>query len=109
MTRSDLPDGSGRPSPTSPPPLPPIPDAPSRETLEAWVRERLAPVLAVDRGSVGVASYAPGVRRLVLVYRDACAGCPGLDVTHLRIVVPLLRRAFPGIDVVESKIEGEKD
>ncbi len=81
---------------------------PDLAEVQILLRRDVTPILALDRGDVSAASLDPATGTVVLVYSGACAGCPGLDITHERLVAPLVRRAFPGIVDVVSTIEGEQ-
>jgi Fe-S cluster biogenesis protein NfuA len=80
---------------------------PEPDQLRTFLRDRIAPLLAVDRGDVQLGATDAGERTVTLRYGGACAGCPGLGTTHTRLVVPLLLDAFPGVLVVRAAIEGE--
>ena len=81
---------------------------PADETLREFLRLRILPILAVDRGRVELAHSDEAAASVVLRYGAGCAGCPGLGVTHSSIVEPLLRREFPAVVVVDALIEGER-
>ena len=81
---------------------------PADDTLREFLRLRILPILAVDRGSVELARSDQTAARVVLRYAGGCAGCPGLGVTHSSIVEPLLRREFPAVVAVDALIEGER-
>ena len=81
---------------------------PADETLREFLRDRIVPILAVDRGRVELAQTDEDACRVVLRYGASCAGCPGLAITHSSIVEPLLRREFPAVAAVDALIEGEK-
>jgi Fe-S cluster biogenesis protein NfuA len=84
------------------------PPFPADELLREYLRNQIVPLLAVDRGSVELHKADPAAARVVLRYSGTCAGCPGLTVTHERLVVPLLLHAFPAIAKVEASIAGER-
>ncbi len=81
---------------------------PADELLREYLQTQIVPLLAIDRGSVELRTADPVTARVVLRYSGTCAGCPGLSVTHERLVVPLVRRAFPAVAEVEASIEGER-
>jgi Fe-S cluster biogenesis protein NfuA len=80
---------------------------PSADELREFVRSRIVPLVAIDRGSVEILHADPASGSVTLRYSRACAGCPGLAVTHGSLVAPLLTRAFPAVTSVEATIEGE--
>ncbi|MBI5488956.1 MAG: NifU family protein [Deltaproteobacteria bacterium] len=82
---------------------------PSDEVLREFLRTRVLPILAVDRGRVELARADAAAGRVVLRYAASCAGCPGLGVTHAEIVEPLLRGEFPAVTAVDALIEGERN
>lgn len=80
---------------------------PPRGIIDALVHEQVGPLLHIDGGEVVVGAVDPATGTVTLVYSAACAGCPGLGITHERLVAPLIRRAFPGIGSVRATIAGE--
>ncbi|MBN1771093.1 MAG: NifU family protein [Deltaproteobacteria bacterium] len=84
------------------------PPFPADELLREYLQNQILPLLAIDRGCVELRKADPVTARVVLRYSGTCAGCPGLTVTHERLVAPLLRRTFPAIVEVEASIDGER-
>jgi Fe-S cluster biogenesis protein NfuA len=82
---------------------------PSDELIREFLHTHVRPVLGVDRGGVELLRSDAADRRIVLRYTGACAGCPGLSVTHATIVGPLLRREYPAVRSVEAVIDGERE
>ena len=70
-------------------------EVPADETLREFLRLRVLPILAVDRGTVELAHSDERAARVVLRYGAGCAGCPGLGIT-------------PAVVAVDALIVGEK-
>ena len=72
------------------------------DRLVAVVRDVLAPMVAVDGGSIELIDVRDGIAEIAL--GGACAGCPGQAFTSREVVLPALQTVDPGIVAVKVSV-----
>jgi Fe-S cluster biogenesis protein NfuA len=72
-----------------------------RNKLEQLVRDVLAPMVAIDGGTVEWVGLENGIAEIRL--GGACAGCPGQHYTAQSVMLPALRAADPSVRSVRIK------
>jgi Fe-S cluster biogenesis protein NfuA len=72
------------------------------DELASVVREVLAPMVAVDQGTIEWEGVKGDVAQIAL--GGACAGCPGITMTANSVVLPALRAVDPNIKSVKVRV-----
>jgi len=69
--------------------------------LEEVIKEKIAPLVAVDGGSVELVKVRDD-GTVLLHLGGACSGCPGLEYTLNMVILPILKDEVAGVKAVES-------
>jgi Fe-S cluster biogenesis protein NfuA len=75
----------------------------NRDKVEAVIKERLEPLLAVDGGAVEVERVDPGEGVVQVRFTGAYQACPSRHVLLSHVVEPTLRSEFPEVKSVKME------
>ena len=73
-------------------------DETSKEHIQRVCRDVLAPLIAIDGGSMHIVRFDGDDVHIHL--GGMCAGCPGASVTREKVILTALRAAVPKVQVV---------
>ncbi len=75
-----------------------------KEKVEEILEKKIRPILRRDEGDIRIEQIRDD-GTLVLVYRERCSGCPGVEWTHGGLVEPAIKQAVKEIKKIEWKFD----